>query len=32
MCFVLNEEGKPLGLITLELILENIVGEFKHIE
>lgn len=32
MCFVLNEEGKPLGLITLGLILENIVGELKHIE
>jgi CBS domain containing-hemolysin-like protein len=32
MCFVLNEEGKALGLITLGLILENIVGELKNIE
>jgi putative hemolysin len=32
MCFVLNEEGKAMGLITLGLILENIVGELKHIE
>lgn len=32
MCFVVNEEKKPLGLITLGLLLENIVGEIKHIE
>ena len=32
MCFVLNEEDKALGLITLGLILENIVGELKNIE
>jgi putative hemolysin len=32
MCFVVNEEGKPLGLITLGLLLENIVGEIRHIE
>ncbi len=32
MCFVLNVEGKPLGLITLGLLLENIVGEINHIE
>lgn len=32
MCFVLDEAGKALGLITLGLILENIVGELKYIE
>ena len=32
MCFVVNEEGKPLGLITLGLLLEKIVGEIRHIE
>jgi putative hemolysin len=32
MCFVVNEEGEPLGLITLGLLLENIVGEIKQIE
>ncbi|MCZ7393983.1 MAG: hemolysin family protein [Candidatus Methanoperedens sp.] len=32
MCFVIDEEGKPLGLITLGLLLENIVGEIKQIE
>ncbi len=32
MCFVISDEGKPLGLITLGLLLENIVGEIKQIE
>jgi len=32
MCFVVGDDGKPLGLITLGLILENIVGEIKNIE
>lgn len=32
MCFVVNEKKNPLGLITLGLLLENIVGEIKHIE
>jgi putative hemolysin len=32
MCFVINDEGEPLGLITLGLLLENIVGEIKQIE
>ncbi len=32
MCFVVDGEGKPLGLITLGLLLENIVGEIKQIE
>ncbi len=32
MCFVLDEEGKPLGLITLGLLLEKIIGEIKHVE
>ncbi len=32
MCFVVDEMGKPLGLITLGLLLEKIVGEIKHVE
>jgi putative hemolysin len=32
MCFVLNEQGKTLGLVTLGLLLEKIVGEIKHVE
>lgn len=32
MCFVSNEEGKTLGLVTLGLLLEKIVGEIKHVE
>jgi len=32
MCFVLDGQGKPLGLITLGLILEKIIGEIKHVE
>lgn len=32
MCFVIDRDGKPLGLITLGLLLENIVGEIKQIE
>ncbi|HEY9247292.1 MAG TPA: hemolysin family protein, partial [Candidatus Methanoperedens sp.] len=29
MCFVLDEQGKTLGLVTLGLLLEKIVGEIK---
>ncbi len=32
MCFVLDEQGKTLGLVTLGLLLEKIVGEIKHVE
>ncbi len=32
MCFVLDAEGRPLGLITLGLLLEKIIGETKHVE
>jgi len=32
MCFVLDEQGTALGLVTLGLLLEKIVGEIKHVE
>jgi len=32
MCFVLDDQGKTLGLVTLGLLLEKIVGEIKHVE
>jgi CBS domain containing-hemolysin-like protein len=32
ICFVLDEHGKTLGLVTLGLLLEKIVGEIKHVE
>ncbi len=32
MCFVLDKHGRTLGLVTLGLILEKIVGEIKDVE
>lgn len=32
MCFVIDAKGNPLGLITLGLLLEKIIGEIKHVE
>ncbi|VVB91177.1 Uncharacterised protein [uncultured archaeon] len=32
MCFVQDEQGKTLGLVTLGLLLEKIVGEIKDVE
>lgn len=32
MCFVVDAKGKTLGLVTLGLLLEKIVGEIKHVE
>lgn len=32
MCFVLDEKGKTLGLVILGLLLEKIIGEFKHVK